>query len=105
MGDAPQKSQRADDQPSIDARRAALALSAAGFGEFEMNLATDRLVISERMAELTGLPAGELPGSDGRVRRHVHPDDREALDETIAGGLAEHGRYEAEFRFTRPSDG
>ena len=77
---------RASPEPDL----ASLALTAAEMGEFEWDRTRDRLFISERMAKITGRQAGEGPALGGEaVFEGVHPDDRPALDATIARILRE----------------
>lgn len=91
---------------SPDRRRLDLALKAAGLGEFEWDIDRDIFVVSDRMAAITGLPAGEVAAQDGGIlHRHVHPDDVEAMLAQRADDLAHRDSFEAEFRHIRPDDG
>ncbi|WP_374469186.1 HWE histidine kinase domain-containing protein [Phenylobacterium sp.] len=86
--------------------RLELALEAAGLGEFEWDLTRDVLVVSKRMAEITGVPAGEMPAEGGRaLDRYVHPDDLPQYLDGRSRNLGAEGRYEAEFRQVRADDG
>src|SRR5579872_3838542 len=94
----------AADQLAIEQERASLALDAAQMGEFEWEMGEDRLIVSERMAEITGLPAGEMRAHNGEVfYRYVHPDDVGPL-RTMGEALMVEGRYEVEFRVIRPDN-
>jgi PAS domain S-box-containing protein len=85
--------------------RLELALEAAGLGEFEWDLTRDVFIVSERMAQITGLPPGEMAAEGGRVLdRYVHPDDMPAYLERRSRNLSAEGRYEAEFRQIRADD-
>ena len=96
----------AADQLAIEQERASLALDAARMGEFEWEMDEDRLIVSPRMAAITGLPAGSMPAEGGQaVFRYVHPDDVDELRRHLAESLRVHGRYETEFRMIRPDDG
>jgi PAS domain-containing protein len=65
-----------------DRRRLELALQAAGLGEYEWDIERDVFVVSDRMAAITGLQAGERPAEGGRVLDAlVHPDDLPRLIE------------------------
>jgi two-component sensor histidine kinase len=86
-------------------QRASLALDAARMGEFEWDADNDRLVISERLAAITGLPAGERQPETARFVAHVHPDDVALVSKAIEHVLYSCDRLEIEFRFTRPDDG
>jgi PAS domain S-box-containing protein len=75
-------------------------------GEFEWDLEEGRLTISDRMAAITGLPAGEVSAEGGELLyRFVHPDDLEALRRTVSERLLTDGRYEVEYRMIRPDNG
>ncbi|WP_395674279.1 HWE histidine kinase domain-containing protein [Phenylobacterium sp.] len=83
-----------------------LAIKAAGLGEFEWDIARDTFVVSQHMAAITGVPAGEVGAEGGRVMdRHIHPEDRDRYLRERALGLESDGAWEAEFRQIRPDDG
>jgi len=96
----------ASDPPVLDPRRLELALEAARLGEYALDIENDRFVVSERMAAITGLPAGERPGS-GRNTLYgvIHPEDLAGAREAMETALERDGRYEADFRLIRPDDG
>jgi PAS domain-containing protein len=48
-------------------RRLELALQAAGLGEFQWDLDTNTLLISARMAAITGFPEGETTAQIGEL--------------------------------------
>jgi PAS domain S-box-containing protein len=94
------------DQLAIEQERASLALDAARMGEFEWEIDEDRLIISQRMAAITGLPAGPMPAEGGAASyRYVHPDDVEALRRSVTEGLLRDQRYEVQYRMVRPDNG
>ncbi|HRD29846.1 MAG TPA: HWE histidine kinase domain-containing protein, partial [Caulobacter sp.] len=96
----------AERRSSLDQRRVELALEAAGLGEFEWDIARDRMFISDRMKSLIGVNARSTRGEGGDVSfRFVHPDDAQRLRETVDRGLRTEGRYSAEYRMIRPDDG
>jgi PAS domain S-box-containing protein len=89
-----------------DRRRLELALQAAGLGEFEWDIERDRLLVSERMAAIVGVSAGERDAEGGAsLDAFVHADDLERVRRTRAAHLAEGATFEVEFRHQRPSDG
>ncbi|MGA0605633.1 HWE histidine kinase domain-containing protein [Phenylobacterium sp. VNQ135] len=91
---------------SPDRRRLDLALKAAGLGEFEWDIDRDIFVVSERMAAITGLPAGEVPADGGRALiQHVHSEDIEALIAQRDQDLAGRDSFETEYRHVRPDNG
>ncbi|WP_296597773.1 HWE histidine kinase domain-containing protein [Phenylobacterium sp.] len=60
--------------------RLGLALQAAGLGEFEWDLRNGVFHVSDRMAAITGLPAGRLPVKNNDIlETYVHPDDKELV--------------------------
>ncbi len=86
-----------------DRNRLERAVEAAGFGEFELDVARDRIFVSRRLSEITGLPAGEMEAEGGlAVERWAHPDDRASLRawRDVAAGDS----HQAEFRHVRPDD-
>ena len=106
MDEGARTTRTAADQLAIEQERASLALDAARMGEFEWEMDEDRLIVSPRMAAITGLPAGSMPAEGGQaVFRYVHPDDVDALRRHLGESLRLHNRYETEFRMIRPDDG
>ena len=90
---------------AVEQARAALALSAAEMGEFEWDLAKDIFVVSERMAAICGMPAGQWPGRGGEYPLDVvHPDDRDSLRVLLTDKLTNEFRYTAQYRMVRPDD-
>ncbi len=60
----------------LDRERAELALQVARLGEFEWDLATDQLFISDRMQAILGVTADAAQAPAGqRAARWIHPDD------------------------------
>src|SRR6185312_15829497 len=106
MDEGARRPRTAADQLALEQERASLALGAARMGEFEWEMEEDRLIISERMAAITGVPAGSMPAEGGNALwRYVHPDDVEAVRTQVSASLAAQGRYEIEYRMVRPDDG
>jgi len=88
-----------------DRGRLELALQTAGLGDFEWDLARDRLTVSPRMAAITGFAAGELTADGGRVfDAHIHPEDIAAVRARREAHLANGDTFESEFRHVRPDD-
>src|ERR1700684_4220140 len=88
MDEGARETRNAADRLAIEQERASLALDAARMGEFEWEIAEDRLIVSARMAQITGLPAGSMPADQGNaVYRYVHPDDIEMLKQAVGEGL------------------
>lgn len=91
--------------PAADRRRASAALDAAGMGEFEWDADRDRLFVSDRLAVITGMPAGERQPETARFTAHVHPDDVSLVETAMQQALNSRDRSEVEYRFIRPDDG
>jgi two-component sensor histidine kinase len=92
--------------PASERARLELALQAAGLGEFHWNIANDHLMISERMAAITGFPAGEMNSSvGGLMERHAHPDDLPTFRVQRDAALQSGETFDLRFRMIRPDDG
>ena len=92
-------------EPNLDRERLELALQSARLGEYDWDLITDILHVSERMAEITGLPPGEVAAEKGEILyRGVHPDDREKTRRLMQAAIRAEGRFEVEYRRKRERD-
>jgi len=101
-----QQTRTAAEQLALEQERASLALDAARMGEFEWDIDEDRLIVSPRMAAITGLEAGVMQADGGEaVYSFVHPDDAAGLRRHVTDRLRSEGRYQAEYRMIRPDDG
>jgi PAS domain S-box-containing protein len=95
----------ADRQRQLDQQRVNLALDAAGLGEFEWDIAADKVFISDKMKALTGVADKTAAGEGGNVSfRFVHPDDADKLRTEVDKALRGEGRYLVEYRMVRPDD-
>ncbi|MFZ5668422.1 MAG: HWE histidine kinase domain-containing protein [Pseudomonadota bacterium] len=95
----------AERRARIDQQRVELALDAAGLGEFEWDIATDKVIVSDRMKNLIGVTASTARAEGGDISfRFVHPDDVARLRKEVETGLRTEGRYSAEYRMIRPDD-
>lgn len=89
-----------------DRTRSALALEAAGLGVWNWDIASDRLEIDERSAEIYRLPPGaEITMS--AVQAMVHPEDRAERLAALSRALDPlgNGLYACEFKLLSPSGG
>lgn len=92
--------------PSLDHERLELALQSARLGDYEWDMVRDVVIISPRMSEISGLPAGEWPADKGDfLYRGVHPDDREKTQRYMETSMRAEGRFEVEYRRIRQDDG
>jgi PAS domain S-box-containing protein len=89
-----------------DRERLELALQIARLGEFEWDIDRDVFIISPRLADITGLTAGEIPAeAGGALERHIHPDDLEMIRGDRAQRLETADTYERRYRLIRPDNG
>jgi PAS domain S-box-containing protein len=94
------------DQPNLDHQRLELALQSARLGEYEWDMVRDVFKVSQRMADISGLPVGEWPAEGGEaLYRGVHPDDRDATKAAMEASVRAEGRFEREYRRIREDDG
>ncbi|MBV9993651.1 MAG: PAS domain-containing protein [Caulobacteraceae bacterium] len=104
QGAPPQR--RASDQLAIEQERASLALAAARMGEFEWEVEEDCLIVSKRMAKITGIPAGAMRAEGGMAAfGGILAEDAETVRRLVSEGLASEQRYEVRYRMTRPDNG
>jgi PAS domain S-box-containing protein len=97
---------RRDLGPNEERPRLALALEAAGLGEFEWDLDRGVLVVSHRMAAITGLPAGSIPAADGdTLEPFFGPENLAVLRAGFQASRESGGAFEVVFQHTRPDDG
>lgn len=91
---------------NLESERLNLAIAAASLGEFEWDIKRDVFKISPRLADISNIPPGEIPGENGQaLYRFLHPDDQEWVRESITEQLRETGRYDAEYRRPNGPDG
>jgi len=83
--------------------RLSLALNAAGLGIFEWDVQADRAVWeNERMYEIFGhTRADGTLGKAELLKRSVHPDDAETLDQALAAGMASGRPFQTTYRIRR----
>jgi PAS domain S-box-containing protein len=97
---------RRDLGPNEERPRLELALEAAGLGEFEWDMARGLLVVSERMAAITGLPAGSMPAQGAAVLEpYLHPDNLAAVRADFQRSRENGGVFGFEFEHKRPDNG
>ena len=80
-------------------QRLSLVLRGTNDAAWDWDLRSNELYYSPRWWQMLGYVPGELPVDAQLWHRLLHPDDRQRVDETLAGWLAD-GRdsYEIEFR-------
>ena len=77
-----------------------LALTAAGMGVWEWDIATDHVYWSSECFAIMGISHYEGKAHD--FTRRVHPADTRAVEEALAKSLATGTVFHAEFRIVRP---
>ncbi|MFA6671894.1 MAG: sensor histidine kinase [Methanoculleus sp.] len=82
-----------------------MALDAASLAPWEIDLASGKVIPSEALVKLWGVPdAGALQTRDD-WRTIVVPEDRPRIRQAIDEAIAHNGEYMAEFRIRRQSEG
>ena len=79
-----------------DAERLNLVLLAARLGDWVWDAATDVVTLSERAAEIFGIPGPHMTWT--ALRGLLHPDDREYARVAVEHALASRGNYSIEYR-------
>ena len=82
--------------------RLELSQSAGDVGTFDWNVVTGTVHWTREQERLFGLPPGGFDGSYGGWSRHVHVDDLQRMEETIARALGENLPFHAEYRIIIP---
>ena len=77
--------------------RLELALSAGELGTWTWDARTDLLTLSDRAADIYGVPRG-VPVTRTAVRNLLHPDDRRPAREAAERALAGRSTYQFEYR-------
>jgi len=81
--------------------RLLMAMEVGRFAAWEWDVATGHMTWSSDPEVLFGFPRGAF-GSELRLSRALHPDDRAAVDDAIASAHRS-GTYESEYRLVRPN--
>ncbi len=79
------------------AEKLRLALDAGDLGTWEWNPVTDGMTLSERAGEIYGVEPG-VPHGRERLRRLLHPDDRDRARAAAARAVAERTDYDIEYQ-------
>lgn len=79
-----------------------LALAAADLGDWQWDAHEDVILLSDRAADIYGLPHGSVV-SRVKLRSLLAPEDRERVRLAVEDSLATHTDYDMEYRATRPS--
>ncbi|MCA9132313.1 MAG: PAS domain S-box protein, partial [Planctomycetales bacterium] len=82
--------------------RLRLALQSGRMGSWEWNIVSGRIIWSETLEQIHGLPAGGFDGTFDAYLQDVHPDDRQRVLERIRQTVEEGQDYHVEYRSLRP---
>lgn len=82
--------------------RQRLALEAGAIGLWDWDIQTNRVVWSDRIYELHGLPPGTFGGTVEAFSELIHPGDRERIGTLLQKALQEGELYNPEFRAVHP---
>jgi PAS domain S-box-containing protein len=83
--------------------RLQLAIKATGYGVWEMDLATHRMIWDDRMLEIYGIERCTFTGDQHEWHHRVLPEDVAQDDQAIADAIAgKTAIYESHFRIRRP---
>jgi PAS domain S-box-containing protein len=86
------------------AERLQLALTASGLGDWTWDAASDCVTLSDRAAEIFGLPAGMRP-TWAALQSVIHPEDVDGARQAFADAVQTGAPFLREYRVRRPSDG
>lgn len=81
--------------------RVALAAEAAQLGVWELNIATNKVWVSDKVREIFQLDT-EAEVTYKEFQGRVHPDDRGRREATIQKAIQDRNTYETEFRIVLP---
>lgn len=82
------------------AERLRLAIEAGQLGSWDLDIAADVCIYSQRTCEMLGLSSPTI--SRAEFRKMLHPDDRKTTYEAVRRTVEEGSPYQVEFRFIRP---
>ena len=85
--------------------RLRLAEDAAGFGLWELDIASDTVTLSEGAAVVNGLPKNIGRISGAKIRELLHPDDRAMNAAAIEKAIEQDQPYQVDFRVIVPGGG
>jgi PAS domain S-box-containing protein len=79
-----------------------LTMAGARVGSWSWDARTDRVVYSQLLCDMFGVPHQESFARDEIRRISMHPDDRERVRSAFEAAVAEHREFESEYRVVRP---
>lgn len=103
-GRAEQELVAAREELHASSERLRLALDAGQLGDWHWDLASDRVTLGVRTAQLFGLAPGSIV-TRAQLRELLVPGDRAEADEALQRALAERSIYSMEYRVEMPAGG
>ncbi|WP_395670231.1 ATP-binding protein [Phenylobacterium sp.] len=91
----------------ITQERLSIALSSGGVGVFEWEIDTDRVAVLGPISELYGVDPASAEAAGLPLATFIagiHPDDRAAVQQAIAGSVGQGAPYRAEYRVVGQGD-
>ena len=82
--------------------RLRFALDAASMGTWDWDLAANRVVWSDNLEQIHGLPPGTFDGSFASYEREIHPEDRARVLASAQKAIADGVPHDVEYRIVAP---
>jgi PAS domain S-box-containing protein len=79
-----------------------LALDSGRMGTWDWDVRTNRVIWSDNLEPIHGLPKGGFDGTFAGFQRLVHPEDRQRVEQAIHNSFQRGSLYEVEFRIIWP---
>ena len=95
---------RAETEVRENAERLRLALDASRLGDWSWDPRSDMVTLSERAAEIFGIPPGPCM-TWSAMQELLHPKDARRAAESVEAALLTGGSYDVEYRIKRAADG
>ncbi len=86
------------EQSHLKAEQLRLALESAGMGTWDWNLLTNKVVYSEELKLIFGLPTGVKYRTYEALINCIHPEDRNLVAQSVAKAIEQDKNYSVEFR-------
>ena len=93
---------RTEEQARLSEERLRFALDAAMMGTWDWDLVSQKVLWSDNLERIHGLPDGTFDGTFDSYALEIHPDDRARVSASIARALAGEGDHEVEYRLVAP---
>jgi PAS domain S-box-containing protein len=101
IGLAVERSRREREQVEAH-QRLRFALDAAQMGTWDWDLASNRVIWSDNLERVHGLPDGSFDGGFASYQREIHPDDRERVNASLQHAVTAGQPHDVEYRIVAP---